>query len=74
MPEVIKHTLPNKLTVLPFGTTWVVQGNEKTNLTYVQVSRDEENPHWITMGDFLEIAFASELKNQDFLQKCLKKF
>lgn len=74
MPKLIKHTIPSKFTQEPFGTIWSVQGNEKTNLAYIQVSKDFDNPHWLTMGDFLEVALGSELENEKFIEDCLKKF
>ena len=74
MPKLVKHTLPTKFSEEPFGTQWCVEGNEKANLKYIQVSRDAQNPHWITMGDFLEIAFSRELEDEKFIEECLKKF
>jgi len=38
---------------------------------YIQTSKDEENPKWITIGEFIESLLKEELIKKEFLEKYL---
>lgn len=48
-------------------------GNEEESF-YIQISKNEEKPNWITMGEFLEVAFRGRFEKKPFIEECLKKY
>lgn len=71
MPIVIKHTVPSKYNSELYKTIWKVEGDP--DLLYIQISKDDQSPTWVTMGDFLQLVFKSEIEKEEFLEECFKK-
>ena len=69
---ISKYNPPTKFEQLPFGTLWLVEGDEPQY--YIQISRDVEKPQWEKMGKFFEIIFKDYITNEIFLEECLKLF
>jgi len=71
---VIKYSAPTKFCYEPYGQVWKqLHDNEEYSL-YVQVSESQEDPCWITMGQFLEKSFHDSLSDEKFIQNCLSVF
>jgi len=68
-----KFTPPTKLDFAEFGTIHKVVTDAGTQ-EYIQTSRDEEKPHWMTMGQFLYKALSPCVAHKEFLQACLDSF
>jgi hypothetical protein len=74
MPSIIRYSKPSRLDVAPYGTVYeVVMEPEQPPEFYVQSSKDDQAPNWISRGAFLELAFATDLRSDKFIQECLKK-
>ncbi len=75
MPIIIKHTVPGKYNSEPYKTVWKVEGGigESPDLLYIQISKDDQSPTWVTMGDFLQLVFKPEIEKEEFLEECFKK-
>jgi hypothetical protein len=73
MPIVIKHTIPGKYNLEPYKTVWKVEGTDNPDLKYIQISKDEQSPNWVTIGDFLQLVFKPEIEKEEFLEECFKK-
>ena len=41
---------------------------------YIQLNDDEENPQWVLVGEFLYKAFAHKLKDEMFIDECIKRY
>lgn len=75
---VEKYIKPGILNKAPHGQIWYVAPDKSYERPdyYIQVSKNEENPRWLTMGSFLENVFKAKILNADglFVQKCLQDF
>lgn len=49
-------------------------GNREDASFYIQISKKEEKPNWISMGEFLETAYQGKFKDSAFINKCLRLF
>lgn len=70
---LIKYTPPSKYDVAPYGTTWQVEKSDKPLDLYVQTSKDEQIPCWLSMGDFLVLANQNRILEDSFIKECLKR-
>jgi hypothetical protein len=73
MPVIIRYTPPTRYDIAEYGARCKVMESEKPIDLYVQISKDEQSPNWKRMGDFLELAFAKEIHEDDFINQCLAK-
>jgi hypothetical protein len=64
---------PNKLIHAPYGTLYRVDGDLAPEM-YIQVGENEQEPCWISMGNFLLNVFSDELYDKNFIETCLKKY
>lgn len=64
------HTKPCKYTILEYGKVVSEMSDTGGHNLYIQVSK-EETPLYLTIGDFLTVAFGTEISKQDFLDKAL---
>lgn len=55
--------LPSKLDESPQGTKLRVDHGETFDL-YIQISHDEQNPHWEFIGNFTEDSYKLYLQNE----------
>jgi hypothetical protein len=70
---LIKYTRPSSYDFEPYLTQWVF--NEDTaKEVYIQMSQDEERPHWERAGSVLECAFYDFLPRKEFMEECLRLF
>lgn len=60
----------------PYGTFCsVMQNDEGTEQEYyVQVSKDEDNPRWMSAGELLLAVYDHKIEDLEFLQKLLKDY
>jgi hypothetical protein len=67
-----KYAIPNKLTKEPYGTVYRVLTGDSEKRYYIQISSEENLPHWESLGDFFETTFEEFIHQDDFLQDCLR--
>ena len=71
---VKRYAVPSRYEPSPYGTVCeVIAEQDQPSEFYVQVSKDEQSPLWISRGAFLEMAFESELNSDYFIEELLKK-
>ena len=74
MPSIIRYNKPSRLDNAPFGTMYeVIVEHEQPAEFFIQVSRDDQAPNWLSRGAFLELAFSKELREDKFIENCLSK-
>jgi len=49
----VKYSSPTKFDHAPYGTRWKSIINEDSCSTYIQLSKDENDPKWVEFGSFL---------------------
>ena len=75
MDKIIRYCPPSKFDNAPYGTIYHVFNEDNLPYSlYIQVSADEDVPHWEAMGDFLAIAFIQSVDDATFIQDCLKLY
>jgi hypothetical protein len=71
----VRYTPPSRFDQAPFGkVVYVAQDDDKTTDVYIQLNTDETNANWQKIGVFFEVIFNDLIKDQDFIQECLKLF
>ena len=68
----IKYAAPTKFNKDEYGTLWEHQSD--TTHWYIQVSKDKENPLWITIGDFFTKIYSSMLGDGLFMEEQIGLF
>jgi hypothetical protein len=75
--EMVKITerfsAPTKLDFAEYGSICKTITDHGTDL-YIQTCKDEEKPHWISMGLFFEKALIELIQKKDFMDECLKLY
>jgi hypothetical protein len=71
--RLIRYSAPTRFDLAEYGTRWNQHLDDAQEL-WIQTSRDESNPLWMKMGNFLELVFAKELETEKFLKECLEKY
>ena len=83
LPEVkifTRYNMPTKYDKAPYGALCIVYMSSDNQLEkideklFIQVSEDEEQPHWVTTAHILEQIFFKSLKKQAFLKEILDLF
>ena len=74
METLVKYSVPTKLDIAPFGTTWTALIGDIGKETYIQLSTDIESPRWEKLGYLLEKAFEDRLNDEKFMNEILEKF
>ncbi len=69
---LIKYSAPSKFTNEPYGQIWKAMHDDNLSTLYIQTSRNEEDPHWMKMGEFLEKAFGQQVTEESFIKGCLE--
>jgi len=64
-----RYTNPSKHVQAPYST--ICKNGEEF---FIQVSKDAENPNWLTMGDFLVKCFQTSIQKEDFIKNCLETY
>ena len=73
MDNSVRYTPPSRFDQAPFGkVVYVAQGDDKTTDIYIQLNPDETNANWQKIGTMFEKVFIDLIKDQDFIQECLK--
>lgn len=69
----VRYNVPSKYDSAPHATiAKVVTGLGKDNETYkyyIQASKNDQQPEWMCMGDFLEIALETLFTRQAFVDE-----
>ena len=68
-----RFTPPTKLDFAEHGTIYKVTTDASVDL-YIQASKDEEKPLWLSEGRFLKEAFSGWITNKEFLQTALDAY
>lgn len=66
-----RYSMPTKLDYAAESTICRSKMNDTEDI-WIQVSADEEKPHWIRMGSFLEIALKDHLFSCKFISQLMK--
>ena len=69
MNVIERFTNPSRHVQEPYSTLWI-----NGESCFIQVSKDPENPNWLSIGDFLGVVFKGSIHNEDFISKCLTKY
>lgn len=70
---ITRHTEPTKFDAAPFATICKVIGDNDTAKYFIQVGTDDE-PQWITLAQWLFIAFQDQIFNQQFFDETLDSY
>lgn len=62
---VVRHTLPTKYDLEPFGTICTCYGDNEQTFLYLQASKTEE-PDWVPFHEAFSRIFARELNDVEF--------
>lgn len=67
---------PTKFDIAPYGTFCTVHLNDDGTLyeLYVQTSKDEADPLWISAQELLLVAYKKRLVDKDFVFECLQYY
>lgn len=68
-----KYAAPTKYDQLEYKTIWEHQLDSESRW-YIQVSKDKENPIWITVGDFFTKIYQSCLGDGLFIDEQAELF
>lgn len=71
--KVSKYAAPTKFNKEEYKTIWEHQLDTTTNW-YIQVSKDKENPIWMTIGEFFTTIFSSCLGDGLFIEEQMELF
>lgn len=83
LPEVkilTRYNVPTKYDSAPYGTLCIVYLSTDNQLEkideklFIQVSQDEQHPHWLSTAHILEQIFFKSFKKQAFLKEILDLF
>jgi hypothetical protein len=73
--HIIKRvTVPTQYTFEPYKTQWRYTDSDGIETCYIQMSRDESNPHWIKYGDLLEYVFYDRLEDDKFMELTVESY
>jgi hypothetical protein len=65
---------PQKHNRGPWGSLYRFKPNQQEIMTYIQVNKDTEDPIWLPVQEFFMDIFGPQLKDQSFIELCLKKY
>ena len=68
-----KYAAPTKYDIADYKTLWEHQLDNGTNW-YIQMSKDKENPLWITIGEFFTKIYQSCLGDGLFMEEQVELF
>lgn len=68
---IIRYSAPTKYDKEPIGTIYKIVKDDKSFDYYIQISHQEAEPKWESIGDFLTLAFKNSLHNKEFIANCL---
>ncbi len=74
MHIVKRVTIPTQYSPEPYGTQWRYKDTDGFETCYIQMSRDESNPHWIEYGDLLSYVFYDRLENKEFMELTIESY
>ena len=73
---MVRYTAaPTKYDPAPYATVCAVHLNDDGSIKklYVQISKDEHDPIWVSVEDIVIKAFQPYFENPCFIQDCLKR-
>jgi hypothetical protein len=68
---LIRYTPPTKHDYQPYLSRWFNHKEEGTVDVYIQLSEDANMPHWLSMGEFLNVSFSDMFEDEKFIKECL---
>jgi len=75
---ITRYNAPSKFVKAPYASIVKVindtSGEVATYDLFIQVSPDEENPEWLTMGDFLTKVLEFKLHDSHYINELLGLF
>lgn len=74
MHIIERYSAPTKHCFEPYGTQWRYTDTDGSFICFLQMSRDEANPHWIPLGDLLAYVFWDRLEDQEFMRKTMESY
>lgn len=74
MHIINRVTVPTQFTYEPYGTQWRYGDESGKQVCYLQMSRDESNPHWIPFGDLLAYVFSERLEDETFMNQVMESY
>jgi len=66
---ITRYSKPSRFDNQPYGT--IIKVSMDSEEYFVQISKDRDNPNWITLAKFFELAFGKYVHKKDFINKCL---
>lgn len=69
-----KYSRPTRLDVDRYGQIRKVICDDGSIEYYIQCSQDEENPLWLRLGSFFEIAFSNYMTDDKFIESALRMY
>ena len=73
--HIIKRvTIPTQFSPEPYKTQWRYTDADGLETCYIQMSREESNPHWIKYGDLLEYVFYDRLNDVRFMDLTIESY
>lgn len=72
---IIRFNSPTSLDYFPYKTIIQVNNTEtEISQYYIQSSKLENKPKWITLGQLFEHALSENIHKSEFIQKCLESY
>ena len=65
---------PGKYDKAPHKTIYRLSKDDSHWEYFIQLSENEDEPHWLPMGYFLEHAFEGFLKDDAFIKECMRLY
>ena len=69
MNIIERFTNPSKHVQEPWGTI-----HKNGDQYFIQVSKDSENPNWITFGDLMKTVYLDSIRDDDFVLNALRVY
>lgn len=71
---LVKYSAPSKFCKEAYGQIWQQMHDDEEYTLHIQVSKDPENPEWLTMMRFLQIVFSEKIFLPRFVEQCLEDY
>ncbi len=69
-----RHAMPGKFHWEEYLSQWHFEKASGNIVIYIQISTNERRPRWVRSGSIFEVAMKDNLKDEEFVEKCITKY
>jgi len=71
--HLVKYSTPTKWDKAPYATIWRVK-NDDSDLIFIQMSEDSDNPNWVPIADIMIKSFERFYHDSNFINECIELY